>query len=410
MLPILVDAASVIIAGHARWMAAKSLGFREGPVIRIEHLTETQIRALALADNKLAELSTWDPQMLGRELKELSVLDLDITIEATGFTVPEIDIRIQGLRSPADGQHDEDDFIDVTSSEAVSRTGDLWHLGDHRVLCGDALDPMVWQRLMGTDRATMMFTDPPYNLAVKAISGRGKRKHREFGQASGEMSKAAFTQFLTSALLLAARFSCDGAIHFMCMDWRHMEELLAAINTAYTQLLNVAIWTKPAGGMGSLYRSAHEMIFVAKNGNAPHCNNVQLGKFGRNRTNVWAYDRPVKFGKNADGDRFASEHPTPKPVGLVADAIMDACDRGDIVVDAFLGSGSTVLAAERVGRRCRGIELDPRYVDLVLRRFEHVTGLKVSHANGKTFSEIARQRGVSLEGMLVGEVSGRRKR
>lgn len=395
VFPIVVDKAGLIIAGNGRWQAGKLLGLQTCPVIRLEHLSEDDCLALALADNKLAEDATWNEPEVDRQLHELSLkFEIPKISAITGFTIPQIDFRIERIGSG--GSKDRDDEVADLGGEPVSRIGDIWHLGEHRVICGDALDRSSYERLMGAERAQMVFADAPYNVKVRSVVGRGRRRYREFGQASGEKSKPAFTEFLTTALGLMAAHSTDGSLHYLCMDWRHQREMCAAIDAVFGLLLNMAVWVKPTGGMGSLYRSAHELVFIAKNGTAPHINNIQLGKHGRTRTNVWSYDRPVQFGRETQEERFASNHPTPKPVAMVADAIMDATNRGAIVLDSFLGSGSTLIACERVGRHCRGIELDPRYVDLTIRRFEHVTGKAARHANGKTFAQIAKQRGVAL--------------
>ena len=240
----------------------------------------------------------------------------------------------------------------------MSRAGDLWLLGPHRVCCSSALDDNAYEALMKGETAAMVFTDPPYNVCIQGnVSGLGTIQHREFAMASGEMSEKEFTAFLTRTCGQLARHSRDGSIHFVCMDWRHLTELLAAGHEAYDELKNVCIWAKDNGGMGSLYRSQHEMIFVFKHGHRAHRNNVQLGQYGRNRTNVWRYPSASSFSKSGEEGDLLALHPTVKPVALVADAIMDVSARGDIVLDAFLGSGTTVVAAERTGRRCYGLGL-----------------------------------------------------
>jgi len=266
------------------------------------------------------------------------------------------------------------------SLPSVSQPGDCWHIGDHVLLCGDALKSESYEQLLGGKRAQMVFTDPPYNVRIAGnVSGLGKARHREFAMASGEMSQHEFTNFLRRALRHLVDFSIDGSIHFICMDWRHIRELADAGNDAYAELKNICVWSKSNAGMGSLYRSAHEFIFVYKNGRAKHVNNVELGRFGRNRTNVWEYAGMSSFGK--DREASLGGHPTPKPLALVGDAILDCSKRGGIVLDTFAGSGTTLLAAEKTGRHGYGIELDPHYADLVIKRFEEVYGLGAIHAD-----------------------------
>jgi len=377
--PILIDGADGIIAGHGRAEAAKLLGMSDVPTLRVDNLTPSQIRAYVIADNKLAENAGWDRALLALELQELSVhLDFDVTI--TGFETAEIDLLIRDMDGDSPDDADEVPEID-RSAPAVSRPGDLWHIGDHRLLCGDALKTDSYMALLGGRTAQMVFTDPPYNVVIDGhVSGLGKVKHREFAMASGEMSSQEFTQFLKTVLMRLAEFSSDGSLHFICMDWRHMQELLSAAKS-YSELKNLCVWSKTNAGMGSLYRSQHELIFVFKNGRAPHINNVELGRFGRNRTNVWQYRGATSFGKDRESDLVM--HPTVKPVAMVADAILDCSKRGSIVLDAFAGSGTTLIAAERTGRRGYGIELDCHYADIVIRRFEETFGLKAVHGQSQ---------------------------
>jgi DNA modification methylase len=246
----------------------------------------------------------------------------------------------------------------------------LWLLDGHRVLCASALDESAYGLLFERPRAAMVFTDPPYNVRIEGnVSGLGAVRHRDFIMAAGEMDALEFTAFLSRACKLLARFSVDGSLQFICMDWRHMGELLAAGREVYAELLNLCVWVKNNGGMGSFSRSRHELIFAFKHGRGSHRNNIQLGQFGRNRTNVWEYPCATSFGKSGEEANLLALHPTVKPVALVADAIMDASARGDIILDAFLGSGTTVIAAERTGRRCYGLELDPTYTDTIVRRW-----------------------------------------
>jgi DNA modification methylase len=218
-------------------------------------------------------------------------------------------------------------------------------------LCGNALDPADLVTLMGEKRAAMVFTDPPYNVPIDGhVGGLGAIHHRPFPMASGEMDKAAFTAFLRQVCRNVAAFSAAGSIHFICMDWRHVEELLAAGCDVYNELKNLCVWVKANGGMGSLYRSRHELVLVFKHGRNEHRNNVQLGRFGRNRSNVWHYPGVNSFARCGEEGNLLALHPTVKPVAMVADAILDCSARGDIVLDAFLGSGTTVIALQAIER------------------------------------------------------------
>lgn len=381
--PILIDRERKVVAGHGRLLACRHLGWTEVPVVRLDHLSPEQARAYAIADNRLSETSTWDETLLAGHLKVLSELDLDFSLEATGFTIGEIDLKIQGLDEGS--QTPDPDDAPAPVGPPVAKLGEVWTLGRHKLLCGDALDTVSYARLMGEDRAAMVFTDPPYNVPIDGhVSGLGKVRHREFAMAAGEMSEAEFIAFLTQVCKLMAEVSDDGALHYVCMDWRHLFELMTVGRSIYDGLINICVWTKPNGGMGGLYRSAHEMVAVFKKGGGRHRNNVQLGRFGRNRTNVWAYAGSGGFGRGEDAD-LTSQHPTPKPVAMVADAILDVTARGDIVLDPFAGSGSTLIAAERVGRIFRGMEMDPLYVDLAIRRWQRLTGEIALRGDGAPF-------------------------
>lgn len=388
--PILTDGADGIIAGHGRAEAAKLIGMSDVPTVRVDHLTPAQIRAYVIADNKLAENAGWDRELLTLELQELSIeLDFDVTV--TGFETAEIDLLVRELNEDTPDEADEVPAID-RSAPAVSRPGDLWRIGDHFLLCGDALKTDSYVNLLGKQKAQMVFTDPPYNVAIAGnVSGLGKVKHREFAMASGEMNTHEFTQFLETALMRLADFSTEGSIHFVCIDWRHMRELLDAAAKPYNELKNLCVWSKTNAGMGSLYRSQHELIFVFKHGTAPHTNNIELGRFGRNRTNVWTYPGVNTFGKDRGTD--LAMHPTVKPTSLVADAILDCSKRGGIILDSFAGSGTTLIAAEKTGRRGYGIELDPHYTDTIIRRFDQAYGLKAVHAKSEhDFEQLKHER------------------
>jgi DNA modification methylase len=388
--PILIDAKGRIVAGHGRLRAAKLLGLKEVPTISVRHLSDSQIRALIIADNRLAEQASWNEQLLGEQLKVLSELELDFELEATGFEVAEIDLLIEGL-SPAHGsQLDQADQLPRANTVNVSAAGDLWLLGKHRVLCGNALDTRNYSTLLPTARASMIFTDPPFNVKISGhAGGLGTIRHRDFQMASGEMSETQFTDFLTQVFNLLTRHGVEGSLHYVFMDWRHMREILEAGKAVYTELKNLCVWAKDNGGMGSLYRSQHELVFVFKSGTATHRNNIQLGKFGRYRTNVWTYPGANSFSRSTDEGNLLELHPTVKPVALVADAIMDCTARGEIILDAFLGSGTTVIAAERTGRICCGLEIDPTYMDIIVRRWQVFTGKVAVHAaSGRNFDDL----------------------
>jgi len=393
-VPVLVDANLKVIAGHGRILACQLLGWTEVPTIRLEHLSETQAKAFMIADNRLTEVAIWDDRLLAEQLQELSVLDLDFGLEVTGFEMGEIDLRIEGLKSEAGDEEDPADALAcVQGGPRVSGPGSLWLLGRHRILCASAQDEAAYALLMQRERAAMVFTDPPYNVPIEGnVSGLGSIHHRDFQMAVGEMNETEFTTFLSRACELFARYSIDGSLHFIFMDWRHLGELLTAGREVYGELKNVCVWVKPNGGLGSFYRSRHELVFVFKHGRSRHHNNVQLGKFGRNRTNVWEYPSPTAFGKSGAEGNLLGLHPTVKALALVADAIMDASARGDIVLDSFLGSGTTVIAAERTGRCCFGLELDPLYVDASVRRWQAFTGEQARHGlSGKSFDELEKE-------------------
>jgi len=387
--PLLIDEDNRVIAGFGRVLAAKMLGMICLPTIRLSGMTEAQLRAYAIADNKLAENAGWDYDVLAIELEYIHTLDINFDLTVTGFETPEIDLIIgdAALVEP------EPPVPALTDDPPVSRLGDLWILDRHRLYCGDACEPGSYAALLAGRIAAMVFTDPPYNLKIASIVGKGRRKHREFAMASGEMTQEEFCQFLRIVIQHCATHAQDGSLHYICMDWRHIGALVEVGLSIYTTLNNICVWDKGRGGMGSFYRSQHEMVAVFKNGKAPHINNIELGKHGRNRTNVWRYP-PARPGGDAD----LNLHPTAKPISLVADAIMDCSNLGDIVLDPFGGSGTTLLAAERTGRCGYLMELDPRYVDLIIRRSQQMTGEDAVHsATGLSFEETRRQRLMALE-------------
>lgn len=390
-VPILINSAGEIVCGHGRALAARDLGWRELPAICLEHLTEMQARGFMIAENQLASLSSWDDKLLAEQLQVLDLLGLEFSIEATGFDTPEIDLRIESLRGRDDDKPDPaDDLPQQSNQPTISKPGDIWLLGRHRVGCGNALESSSYAVLMQNDQAAVMFADPPFNVKVDGhASGLGSVRHREFSMAAGEMTRDEFTRFLVDFSSLCGRHSKDGSIHFICMDWRHIGELMSATRKVYSEVKNLCVWTKHNSGMGSLYRSQHELVLVLKYGRGRHRNNIELGKHGRHRSNIWSYRGMNDFGRGTDEGNLLALHPTVKPVALVADAILDCSVRGDIVLDPFLGSGTTVIAAERTGRRCYGLEIDPGYVDTVIRRWQAFTGDGARRADsGQTFNHI----------------------
>lgn len=365
--PVLVDRENSILAGHGRVAAAELLSMSEVPCIRLESMTAAEKRAYVIADNKLALNAGWDEEILAEELKALSDLDLDFDLTLTGFAVAEIDSLVDGL-IPEETGDPADDRLPVEAPPRCHR-GDIWQLGSHRLICGDARDPEAVAALMGLEQAQMVFTDPPYNVRIDGnVGGLGSIRHREFAMASGEMSEPEFTGFLKASFGNLTRHSIDGSIHYICMDWRHMAEMLNAGDGIYTELKNLIVWAKDNGGMGTFYRSRHELIFAFKNGTAPHHNHFELGQHGRYRTNVWEY-RGVNTMKAGRLDELAL-HPTVKPVAMIADAIKDVSSRGGIVLDLFGGSGSTLIAAHKTGRRAYVCEYDPIYCDRIIQRWE----------------------------------------
>ena len=385
--PVLIDDNDGVIAGHGRIEAAKQLGMKRVPAIRLSHMSEAQKRAYIIADNKLAENAGWDSELLSVEVAHLSMMELDFDIDVIGFETPEIDIMLDAGQPAA-----EPPIPTPSDGPCVSQPGDLWLLGTHRLYCGDALNSCSYDALLAGERAATVVTDPPYNVLVNGhVCGKGAVKHDEFKMASGEMSDEEFAQFLLKLCKLLVAYSVDGSVHFICMDWRHIRNLLNAGAITFTELLNLCVWNKTNGGMGSLYRSKHELVAVFRNGSASHTNNVELGRFGRNRTNVWDYAGVNAFSK----DRYAalSMHPTVKPIAMVADAILDVTPRNGLVLDPFSGSGTTIMAGEQTGRRVAAMELDPKYVDVAIRRFESATVVEAVLAEtGETFAEVAARR------------------
>ncbi len=388
--PVLVDALNRLICGHGRIEACRTLGIEKVPVIRVEDLNEAKIRAYMIADNRLTEAATWDQALLAENFKFLTEEELDFSIDVTGFDYGDIENFMRDDEAPS---ADEPPVPDSDSIVAVARPDDLWNLGDHRILCGDSLSPSCYEQLFGGGKAAaIVFTDPPYNLPARDIGQTCESTHGDFAMGSGEMSSEQFTRFLAGVFQNLQKHSVDGSIHYICMDWRHVGELLAAGSQVYDELKNLCVWAKSSGGMGTFYRSQHELVFVFKSGRGKHQNNFKLGQHGRYRSNLWSYPSVMHL-KSEDGDKGGREalslHPTIKPVALIEDVLLDCSQRNEIVLDAFLGSGSTLIAAEKTGRVCYGIELSPRYVDVAITRWQEWTGLEaVNAASGCTYNEL----------------------
>lgn len=383
--PILVDENLEIIAGHGRMAAAQLLGLDTVPVIRLAHLSDAQKRAYRLADNKIAENGGWNADLLRLEISELEQICGDMDVSIPGFSDVELDVLTMDNRTTADSKANNVPYI--PENEIVTRPGDVWCIGDHRIICGNSMDAATFETLLGTRQADMVLQDPPYNVKISGhVCGSGNIRHKEFKMASGEMSTDEFMQFLHKNFELCAKYSRHGALQYNFMDWRHMGEILSAGSNVFSSLINMCVWCKTSGGMGSLYRSQHELCFIFKNGKESHTNNVQLGKNGRYRTNVWQYAGVNAFGRHRSDIQM---HPTVKPVEMLKDAILDVTRRGDVVLDTFLGSGSTLIAAHQSKRICYGIELEPLYVDTAIRRFLEMFHIDAVHqATGKTYSEL----------------------
>jgi DNA modification methylase len=392
---VIIDENEVLLAGHARWEACKLSGMSLVPTIQVTGLSEAQKRVFVLADNKIAENAGWDREILAVELGDLAEL-LPVNnwnLSLTGFEPAEVDALLADMQ---DSKPDPADALPPLDDHAVTRSGDLWCLGQHRLLCGDARSRTGIDQLMGDARARMVFADVPYNLQIARVQGRGRIKHPEFAYASGEMSRVQYIDFLEQALGNAVRISTNGAVHYVCNDWRHIEELIAAGRTVYGAMLNLCVWAKTNAGQGSFYRSQHELIGVFRVGTERHQNNVELGRFGRNRSNLWTYAGANGFGTGRTA--LLGMHPTVKPIALVADAMRDCTAKGDAVLDPFLGSGTTLLAAEKLGRRGYGLEFEPRYVDVSIRRWEAYTKSEAMlDGDGRTFAEVKAEC-VALEG------------
>jgi hypothetical protein len=361
---------------------------RRVPVVEIRHLSPAQLKALRIADNRLAQHAHWDDRLLGENFLELKELELDFDLSITSFSLAEIDLAIQQLNDEVIVE--TNDETDTMIGVPVCRLGDVWQLADHRVHCGDATSEAAFQNLMKGEWAQVVFIDPDCKFpAGQHPSKKGEVRDGGVVQASGELGRQDLEAVLSSCALLA-KHSDNGAIHFVCMDWRYAAELLAARREIYSDLIDMVVWVRSNTVLGSLYPSQHELIFVFKSGKGPHTNNIEIGKSDRNRTNVWKYSSASSKPHRKNSVELT---PAAKPVQLVMDALLDCSNRGEVVLDSLLGNGTTLLAAQRTGRVCRGIELDPRCVDTAIRHWQNLTGREaVRLSNGRLFRDIEAER------------------
>jgi len=385
--PVLIDREGKVIAGHGRLAAARELGLTEVPTLCLDHLTPDQARAFSIADNRLAEIATWDDRLLAQQLRDLSLIGLDFSLELTGFEIGEIDLRIRSLEEAPDRADDPADAVhEVPAAPPISKIGDNWLLGRHRVVCGSAFETRAFAALLGEELAAMVFTTPDHAAIDGRASSLGAMCHRPSPMGSDEVDRSEFIASLRRVFRNLAAFSIDGALHYICMDWRHLDALLAASRALYGEPKDLCIWVKDDAGMGALYRYQHELVLVFENGRNERGTNIPPGRRRRSRSNVWRYSFPRRGG-NAN---LLALYPSAKPVAMVADAIRDGAARGEIVLDGFLGSGTTVLGAERTGRRCYGLESDPSRVDTIIRRWQTLTGGRARHAaSGRAFDDLA---------------------
>ena len=387
--PVVIDDRGRIVAGEGAWLAARKLGLKLIPVIRVSHLSETQLRAYALADNQLATKSGWNRELLSLEFADLQVElpEIGLDLNMLGFEPGEVDVVLEDFA--AGGADPADEIPELANGPAVSQPGDLFVMGRHRLLVGDARDPAAYAQLTQGEVAEMGIHDVPYNVRIQGnVGGRGHIQRREFVCASGEMTPDQFIAFLKSTLGPCAHYSVDGAIHYVFIDWRHVGELIAAGTAVFDGLKNMCVWVKSNAGQGAFYRSQHELVLVFKHGHAPHLNNFGLGATGRTRSNVWRYAGVNSFRAGRMDE--LKMHPTVKPVAMIADAMRDCSRRGSIVLDAFAGSGTTIMAAEQIGRRAFCMEIDPHYADVAVRRWQTFTRRDaVLESNGQTFDALA---------------------
>ena len=384
-IPIVAKSDGTVVDGHLRLKAARKLGLSEVPVVIADDLSEAQIKAFRLVANQSANWAKWDEELLKLELEDLK--DLDFDLDLTGFDFKEID----DLLNDDETSIHEDDFTEISSqnTKIITKPGDLWILGSHRLLCGNSANISDVQKLMNNELADMVFTDPPYNLESDRLVRADIQRHGDFLMAAGKMSEQEFTDFLNDVFKNLVLSSKDGSIHYICMDWRHIYELMTASRNNYTEFKQLCVWNKKNMGLGSFYRNKHELIFVFKNGTAEHTTHIGANSSARTRTNVWEYASMNSYGAD-DRTELSALHPTVKPVHMVADAILDCSNKNDLILDLFGGSGSTLIASEETGRRCYMMEIDPKYCDTIIRRYQqHTRKQAILESTNKTFNEMA---------------------
>lgn len=409
MLPIIVDKNGEIIIGEEWFHSYKSLRIEKVPIIRANNLSASQLSMLKIGFYKIIDLGHFDEKKLADEVKILCDTIFEFNLQIIGFDPAEEDSIISKCdliedMHIVDEGNDESELPEI--DERISKLGDEWQLGEHILFHGDSTSENSYKNLLGENEVDCVITDPPYNVKSNKIGGKGKKKHPDFIQGSGEFSEGEFVEFLCSFLRHCITSLKDGGLLYSYMDWRNIYALEIAARKSNLKLMNFCVWNKNNGGMGSMYRSKHELVPVYKKGTKPHCNNIQLGKHGRYRTNVWDYAGVNSF----KSDRMAEldMHPTVKPVDMIADIIRDCTKRNHIVLDPFCGSGTILIACEMTNRKARAIELDGQYVDTAIRRWEKYTGKKaILVSTGQVFQDVKNNGRINSQKQGVGHVRSR---
>jgi len=373
-IPLLIDKNNAVVFGENLFLAATKLGFDKVSVIQIEDLSEKKINAFKIAYKKILSFGEFDINELRVELKEL-VVNLGFAPYDLGYDTVEFDnlLFVDNSQSDKKCPPEIENIVIPNNVKKIVRLGDLILLGRHKLYCGDSLDSNSYKILMCDEKADIIVTDPPYNVKIQN-NVTNQPHHEEFEQASGEMSDLEFENFLNTAFKNAKVYSKENSLHYIFMDWRHSYILQKALLDVFAKLLNICVWDKTKAGLGSFYRSQHEFCFVYQNGNGKYVNNIQLGKNGRNRSNIWQYQGMNISTKQAK--KLSKLHPTVKTTAMLIDILLDASSVNEIVLDCFGGSGSTLIAAEECGRCARLIELSPHYCDVIIHRWEELTGKK----------------------------------
>ena len=377
--PIIVDNKNEIVLGANLYLAAQNLNAKTVPTVQSKDLSEKEIKMYSVAMNKILTMGEIDLESIKIDIKDW-IFDENFTItpEELGLGTIEVDsilFELSGFSASDAEEQNETKAEEAVLSDIpkIVKPGDLIQLGQHRLFCGDSMKAESYTKLLGEEKADIIITDPPYNVKIQGHVTK-KKNHPEFAQASGEMKPEDFINFLNTVTKNLKNFSKSGSIHYLFMDWKHLFELQIATKDVYEKLLNICVWDKGKGGMGSFYRSQHEFCLVYQNGTGSHKNNIQLGKNGRNRSNIWQY--PGMNSGTSQAKTLSNLHPTVKPVSMLVDILLDASDFGDIVLDTFGGSGSTLIAAQECGRKARLIEISPDYCDVIIHRWEKMTGKK----------------------------------